>query len=328
MKNRLFGRKNSKAYIVFGVVIIVAMTLAIGSYAALRIQNRSAEFSSLPITRGLPEDLLALYPQIPAPPVASPLKVYHLGHSLVSRTMPSMLQQLSGHGHDYRSQLGWGTSIAQHLKGAREISGYAEENDHPHFQPLDEALADPDYDVLVFTEMIGLREAVLYHDSSAAVTRLVEKARTLNPNLSFALYETWHPLNEGDWQARIPEARATLWEPALLAPAIRASGAPVRIIPAGTIMAELIRQVEASPDGIGGITSRYDLFSDDIHLNDLGYYLVALAHYATLYRQSPEGLPYQLLREDGTPADAPSPELAREMQRITWQVVSSSPLYR
>lgn len=309
-----------------GAILVV---LGAGALAARHLMQGRAEVSALPTSRGLPDDLLVLYPTEAPPPVTTPLKVYHLGHSLVARDMPAMLQQLAGAGHEYRSQLGWGTSLAQQLKGPDAINGYAQENNHPRFQPLDEALADPDYDVLVFTEMIGLREAVIYHNSTEAVTRLITQARAANPNLAFVLYETWHPLDDkGDWLARIPEDRAALWEPALLAPAIRAAGAPVHIIPAGTIIAELVREVEATPGGIGGMTSRQDLFSDNIHLNDLGHYLVALAHYATLYRNSPEGLPYRLLRADGSPADAPSPELAARMQQVVWRVVTSSPLYR
>lgn len=278
--------------------------------------------------RGLPGDLLGLYPEIAAPPVDGPLRVYHLGHSLVGRDMPAMLQQLAGEGHDYASQLGWGTSISEHLQGPDAVNGYAVENAHPRFQPLETALMRGDYDVLVFTEMIGLEAAIRYRDSASAVADLVTAARAANPDLTFALYETWHPLDEGDWLARIPQDRATMWEPSLLAPAIRAAGAPVRIIPAGKVMAALVREVEARPGGIGGMTGRRDLFSDDIHLNDLGHYLVALVHYASLYRRSPAGLPFRLLRADGSPAEAPSPELAAEMQRIVWQVVSSSPLYR
>ena len=271
----------------------------------------------------------ALYPDTAQPHVETGIRVYHLGHSLVGRDMPAMLQQLAGHGHVYRSQLGWGTTLSQHLQGPDSVFGYTEENNHPHFEPLAEMLVNADYDVLVFTEMIGLDAAIRYHGSTAAVRQLVETAHAANANLSFALYETWHPLNEGDWLARISEDRATMWEPYLLAPAIEAAGGkPVRIIPAGTVMAELVRRVEATAGGIGGMKNRYDLFSDDIHLNDFGHYLVALTHYASLYRRSPEGLPHNLRRADGSPANAPAPELAMEMQRVVWQVVSSSPLYR
>ena len=91
-------------------------------------------------------------------------------------------------------------------------------------------------------------------------------------------------------------------------------------------MGRLVQDVEATPGGIGGMTGRADLFSDQIHLNDLGTYMVALAHYAVIYRRSPVGLPRQLLREDGSPAEAPSAELAAAMQRVVWETVQSSQL--
>lgn len=273
---------------------------------------------------GLPDDLRALYPAAPQP-VAGGLKIFHLGHSLVGRDMPAMLGQLAGAGHEYGAQLGWGTSIAQHLAGPAQVKGFDTENAHPHYVPLQAALHDPSFDILVLTESIDLRDAIIHHNSPDAVARLVSTARAANPALAIALYETWHPLDQGDWLGRIATDRAQMWEPALLAPAIRAAGAPVRIIPAGTVMAALVGELEA--EGTGFFTRR-DLFSDDIHLNDIGAYLVALTHYASLYGRSPEGLPHQLRRADGSFADAPSPELAARMQRVVWQVVSGSPLHR
>ena len=57
----------------------------------------------------------------------------------------------------------------------------------------------------------------------------------------------------------------------------------------------------------------------------LGAYLVALTHYAVLYHRSPVGLPHQLTRADGTPADAPSAEAAALMQEVVWEVVQRHP---
>ena len=78
---------------------------------------------------------------------------------------------------------------------------------------------------------------------------------------------------------------------------------------------------------------REDLFKlkddgsqDPIHFNDIGAYLVALTHYATLYHDSPVGAPYQLKRGDGSPADAPSAAAARRMQEIVWEVVAADPM--
>ncbi|WP_280322670.1 hypothetical protein [Sulfitobacter faviae] len=52
---------------------------------------------------------------------------------------------------------------------------------------------------------------------------------------------------------------------------------------------------------------------------------MALTHYATLYHRDPAGLPHELLRADGTPAQAPSAEAARLMQRVVWDVVRAHP---
>jgi hypothetical protein len=77
--------------------------------------------------------------------------------------------------------------------------------------------------------------------------------------------------------------------------------------------------------GIDGLAGRADLFRDHIHLSDLGAYLVALTHYAVLYRQSPVGLPHALSRADGTPAAAPGPDAARLMQELAWATVTAHP---
>jgi|TARA_R100001440_G_scaffold55294_2_gene75127 hypothetical protein len=306
---------------VSGLLIVILLALT------TRLAGEDSRSGVSAVARpGLPTELAALYPDAPRPPIKSPRRIFHLGHSLVGRDMPYMVAQLAGKGHSYSFQLGWGTPLKAHLAGPEEIHGFAEENASSHFEPLPEALANPELDVLVFTEMIGLEAAIRYQNSSEAVVELTRRALTANPELELLLYETWHPLDEGDWLTRIPKAWETLWQPFLLAPAVQTAKAPVRVVPAGTALARLAKKIENTSGGLGGITGRADFFSDDIHLNDLGAYMVALTHYAVIYRQSPVGLPHQLLREDGTPAQAPSPELAEVMQQIVWDTVQSSPL--
>ena len=96
-------------------------------------------------------------------------------------------------------------------------------------------------------------------------------------------------------------------------------------------MARFVRQIELR-GGVGNVASREDLFSrhdngdvDMIHLSDLGKYLVALTHYAVLYKRSPVGLPHQLTRADGQPAESPDPETALLMQETVWEVVQNLP---
>ncbi|RYD70809.1 MAG: hypothetical protein EOP84_26040 [Verrucomicrobiaceae bacterium] len=280
-----------------------------------------------------PSALAAMYAE-PLSAPEKPMRVFHIGHSLVGRDMPAMLEQLAGPGHDHRSQLGWGASLKSHWEPDVPISGFEQENAHARYQDATEALRSGLFDALVITEMIGLKAAIKYHDSPTYIREWTRFARDARPTTRVFLYETWHPLDDpGGWLQRLDDDLARLWEGELLAKAMAHGdiGGPIHVIPAGQVMAEFVRRVEKS-GGLPGLSSRDDLFliaqngtRDNIHINDLGSYLVALTHYAVLYHRNPLGLPHALLRADGSAADAPSAEVARVMQEVVWEVVTNYP---
>ncbi len=256
----------------------------------------------------------------PLTPPTAPMKTYHLGHSLVGRDMPAMLAQMAG--HDHASQLGWGASLRQHWNG--DVPGMAEEKAHPHFHAAREAVTYGGYDAIVFTEMVELRDAIRWHDSAQALANWAAMARTASPAARLYLYETWHRLDDpAGWLARIDTDLSDLWESQLLRPAMaRAGVGTIYVIPGGQVMAAAVRAIEAGT--VPGLTDRRDLFApgDTIHFNNLGAYLMALTHYAVLYHRSPAGLPHQLTRADGSPAQAMSPRAAKVLQQVVWQVVT------
>lgn len=267
------------------------------------------------------------------PAATSPLMVYHLGHSLVGRDMPAMLAQLAGQSHEYNSQLGWGTSMREHWEPSVTINGFDRENAHARYRDARDAVASGDYDAVILTEMVELKDAIRYHDSPTYFAKWANLARQANPDTRVYLYETWHSLDDpAGWLQRIDGDLGALWENRLLLPDLAQSPArPAYVIPAGQVLAQFTRKVEAA-GGIGGIAGREDLFGktedglqDMIHLSDLGTYLVALTHYAVLYGKSPVGLPHALMRADGTPADAPSAQAAHAMQQTVWDVVTGYP---
>jgi len=270
----------------------------------------------------------------PLPPPEGPLSVYHLGHSLVGRDMPAMLAQLGGAGHSYALQLGWGTSLKEHWEPDLPINGFEAENDTPQFRPARAAIGSGQYDAVVLTEMVELRDAIKYHDSARYLSKWADLARQAAPATRVYLYESWHRLDDPmGWLSRLDSDLEALWEDKILLPDLAAGGAarPVHVIPAGQVMAAFVRAVEAA-GGVDNITGREDLFArdetgapDPIHMGDLGAYLVALTHYAVLYARSPLGLPRQLTRADGTAATAPGPNAARLMQQTVWQVVTAYP---
>ncbi|MFD0892779.1 hypothetical protein KBB96_15255 [Luteolibacter ambystomatis] len=99
---------------------------------------------------------------------------------------------------------------------------------------------------------------------------------------------------------------------------------PALIIPAG----EALRAV-ASQLGTGVLSgyNRDSLYLDERHPSDMGAYISALTHYATLFKKSPVGLPAKGISAD-FPTDVPvnfPPEVATKLQQIVWSVVTTYP---
>lgn len=273
----------------------------------------------------------ALY-ATPLPAPDGPMAVYHMGHSLVARDMPAMLAQLAGDGHSFESQLGWGTPLRDHWTG--KINGFDEENAHPRYRDAGEALDSGDYDAFVFTEMVEIEAAVEYFESWDYAERWVARARAGRPDIRVYLYETWHWLDDPKgWLNRLDNDLGQYWEGEIIdrVMAMEDPPKPIHVIPAGQVFARFVRELDAR-GGIGTLKTREDMFGrddegklDPVHVNDIGFYLVALTHYAVLYQKSPVGLPHELLRADGTKAVSPGPEAARLMQEIVWDVVTGYP---
>lgn len=286
--------------------LIIGASLGLGIWGLWRFWPSAA-----PASAGIPAKGLA--------PPAGPMNTYHLGHSLVGRDMPAMLALIAG--HTYASQLGWGSSLSDHWKG--EIKGFAEENAHARHQPAREALTSSDFAAVVFTEMVELKDAIRWHDSAARLADWAALARAARPDVRLYLYETWHRLDDpAGWLERIDADLPALWEAKVLYPAMARAG-DIYLIPAGQVMAAAVRAAEAGK--VPGLTNRQSFFSDDIHLSDLGNWLVAMVHFAVLYHRTPVGLPAALNRADGTPATAPAQDTAVALQEMVWAVVTRYP---
>jgi len=104
----------------------------------------------------------------------------------------------------------------------------------------------------------------------------------------------------------------------------RPSGAqPVYIIPGHRMMARIYDDIEKGI--VPGITNIKQLFSDNIHTNELGAYAIAMIHYACMYNKSPIGLPNQLIPNPPANTPIPTPEFAGYVQQMVWDVVTSYP---
>jgi hypothetical protein len=96
---------------------------------------------------------------------------------------------------------------------------------------------------------------------------------------------------------------------------------PVHLIPGHKMMARFHDDI---PKGkVPGITQLNQLFSDQIHPNELGAYAIAMIHYACIYNKSPLGLPHDLLPSANASVQKPSKEFAEYVQAMVWDVVTS-----
>jgi hypothetical protein len=271
----------------------------------------------------------ALYAR-PLPAPAGGLRVFHLGHSLVGRAMPEMLAALAPAGHGWEAQLGWGATLRAHWEGPDAVPGFAAENAHPRFREAGEAVDSGAYDAVVVTEMVEIRDAIRWHEPAEHLALWARRAIAARPGVRLFLYETWHRLDDPEgWLERIDRDLVRHWEDQVLRPALARLGGRVAIhvIPAGQALARFVRAVEAR-GGVEGVASRADLFArgpdgaaDPIHLNDLGNYLVALAHYAVLYQRDPRGARFRLAAHWA----APTADAAALMQDAVWQAVRAHP---
>lgn len=271
-------------------------------------------------------ELGVLYRNSVSPP-EKPLSVYFIGHSLMARDMPAMLDQLAGTGHSYEIQLGWGAALKAHWEPDTPLKGAETENDHPRFREAHEAIASGEYDALVLTEMVSITDSIKYNDSWYYLAEWAAKAIAANPEIRIYVYETWHDLDvEEGWLERIDRDLPRYWEQEIIDRALATGKVdrPIYVVPGGQVMARFVREIETHGH-VDGLSSRQDLFKDKIHFNSLGAYLMALTHYAVLYGRSPVGLPYELVDAKGEPVLAPGPRTARLMQEIVWEVVKGYP---
>ena len=102
------------------------------------------------------------------------------------------------------------------------------------------------------------------------------------------------------------------------------------VIPAGEAFRAVIQEAATGylkSFNTSNSLDRQNLYIDDLHQTDLGAYVSALTHYATVMKRSPVGLPPQAL--DAYPwNDNPvtfNPALATRIQEIVWWVVANYP---
>lgn len=265
---------------------------------------------------------------------AQPLQGFYVGHSL-SDQIPDMVKSLS---QDHPAvAFDW---VYQSIPGAplRWQWQRMAANDYtptpPHFYGFYDAqhgLPTGQFDVLVLTESVP-RYAAILDESFEYAAYFMEYALGFNPDTRVYLYEVWHCLDSGTptgcdydvpsagWRQRLDDD-LPMWESIVNHLNSTFPAAPtVCLIPGGQGLARLHDAIALGE--VPGMTSIEEVFSDRIHLTDVGKYYLAAIHFAAIHGLSPEGLTHQLQVWWGGHFTAPTPAQAAVFQRLAWQTVS------
>ena len=204
---------------------------------------------------------------------------------------------------------------------------------HPTASP-DARLQIADFDILVLTERVPLSNTLPWHSSEKSALEWYEHAWA-NGNggkgAQTVLYASWvgidsgpegpNPYNDPEahipWRDRLPLEVARWEQIADYVNTNRPKGSPaMRVIPGPQIMA-------AVHDGIADgsapeLKDISELFSDTIHLSDLGAYAISLAHFAVIYGLDPRDMPSNL-----GGGRSPNPAVADWLQEVVWKTVTA-----
>jgi hypothetical protein len=266
------------------------------------------------------------------------VRAFYSGHSL-SEGVPEVVEQVArslGHRLNFEVQVLGYSLLRQRTKGeqpsASEWPGYrAGHNRRGAGLNVAEELRQPrrlapgdKYDVLVVTERHDLPAIARKERTAFYLTDMAKHLLAGNADAEVLLYHTWLHVNlDAPWPwIDYERAVSPMWEcvasRANLDLPARGDVPRVRVLPGGSAFAEL---AAALWDGkVPGVAANSPgarvrlLFSDNVHMSNVGRYFVALVHYAVLFGRSPEGAPVL----------APiSLETGRYMQTLAWQFVSS-----
>lgn len=254
------------------------------------------------------------------------LEILFVGHSLIGVTMPALLDEAIANRHQ-------GVSVSAQIINGAPLRWNWEHSSEAQGVDARQVLPRGKTDVLVITEAVPLRGHATSGDSNENAYAFYDLAVSSNPDTRVYMFETWHSLKSGTgvdveyddddqipWRERL-DTELSRWEG--IVDYVNAKRSPdqpeMLVIPGGQAMARLSDAIAAKT--VPGITDISQVYSDDIHLNFLGNYYIAMVHYAAIFQESPVGLRVsQKFLNTGTSAG-----LETRLQELAWETVTTYP---
>ena len=290
-----------------------------------------------------------VFPEAGPPDPNDPVRsLFYVGHSLIGLRVPAYARAFAaanGFGVDTaRYQLNWYSplSVNWHYRDTKPFPSAGTD--------ARSTLAETPHDVLVLAPGTPVMRSIEHDDTLGYALEFARLAGDTNPDTRVLLYQHWPNLAQdasGAWafaadtslpvadnwadQIRVEHAAITDIADAMTAELSLAhpDAPPVEVVPAGLALLELDERLADGRLDTGGLfASASDLFTDTLHLDDVGMALAAATVHATVYGDDPvDGVDGPLA--GGLAGDMPLPELpadlAASLYGIAWDVVDPTP---
>lgn len=247
------------------------------------------------------------------------LRIAAIGNSLTFHAWPERLvtewAKERGHGEGaYERTICWGATLKAIFDKPKPDVGEKYES----FLAPDKA-----WDVLVLQVFQWGGDGSSFAEDVDYASRFYKLGLAGNPKCQLYIYTTWkqkshkpgEPVKQIAYYEKVADGIAAKFPKA----------PPVRVIPTVLVWQRLSDMIAAGK--VPNLTSIDDIYMDDIHGGGkAGYYAVNYTWYATLYKESPVGLPttMKVPGDDHPPTPLPQ-DTAQVLQKVIWEIVSGYP---
>lgn len=265
-------------------------------------------------------------------------RVFLSGHSLTDNPLIDYVQGIALSNNDnfnYNQQIVIGSPMRVRTKGDNNASGwpgYSEgKNKSGGGMNIINEIRNPQtigsgrrYDTLVITENHNSIEQINWENTIPYLRHYHDLLRSGSSSARTLFYHSWLDINKSNpnpWITHEKNAR-TLWECVVskVNNSLNDSSSrpQVQSLPTGAALVDLVERAIANQvNGLSGASSidrLNQIFSDNVHLTNLGAYYASLVTYSAVFRKSAAGT--------AAPAGI-SATLASSLQTIAWNYVNT-----
>ncbi|OJT27459.1 hypothetical protein BO221_05690 [Archangium sp. Cb G35] len=261
-------------------------------------------------------------------------RIFFSGHSLLDNPMPDYVESIArSQGKDIlwnqQNVIGsplrvrtWGNNGWEGYRGGKNRDGYDMNVVQELLSPRTLGTGDR-YDTLLITERHDILGTIEWENTIGYLRHYHDRLIDGNPEGRTYFYHTWLDIDKSNPATWINYEKNALaaWEcvSSKVNLTLEAAGRGDRVvtIPGGAALVDLVERILANQvPGISGTTAQKlnMIFSDNVHLTELGVYYMSAVHHASVFRDSPVGA--------AGPSGA-NAETVQALQTIAWNFVSA-----